>query len=49
MKNVIDVHQCDRLPTAEHAAAIGRAAREIAHTQYGWDALVGQLRQVVQA
>ena len=49
MKNVIDIHHCDRLPDAEQAAAIGCAAREIAHTQYGWDALVGQLRQVVQA
>jgi hypothetical protein len=49
MKNVIDIHHCDRLPTAEHAAAIGGAARDIAHARYGWDALVGQLRQVVQA
>lgn len=49
MKNVIDIHHCDRLPDAEQAAAIGCAARDIAHAQYGWDALVGQLRQVVQA
>src|SRR3954467_5053432 len=49
MQNVIDINACDRLPDAEHAALIGRNAREIAHAQYGWDALVSQLRQVVQA
>lgn len=49
MKHVIDINVCDRLPDPEQAAKIGRAAREIAHSQYGWDTLVAQLRQVVQA
>jgi hypothetical protein len=49
MKNVIDIHRCERLPEAADAATIGRAAREIAHADYGWDQLVAQLRPVVQA
>jgi hypothetical protein len=48
MKNVIDILQCDRLPDVEQTERIGRAAREIAHAQYGWDQLVAQLRSVVQ-
>ena len=47
MRNVIDINLCDRLPDFEHAQQIGRAAREIAHGQYGWDRLVSQLRSVV--
>jgi len=49
MKNVIDINVCDRLPDPDTAAAIGLAARDIAHSRYGWDSLVAQLRQVVQA
>jgi hypothetical protein len=49
MKNVIDIHRCERLPEAADAVTIGRAAREIAHADYGWDQLVAQLRPVVQA
>ena len=49
MKNVIDINACDRLPDFEQAAKIGRAAREIAHADYGWDQLVAQLRPVVRA
>jgi hypothetical protein len=49
MKNVIDINRCDRLPEAPEAETIGRAAREIAHADYGWDQLVAQLRPVVQA
>jgi hypothetical protein len=49
MKNVIDINACDRLPDPEEAAKIGLAARDVAHTRYGWDSLVAQLRQVVQA
>jgi hypothetical protein len=48
MKNVIDINACDRLPGDEQAAAIGRAAREIAHADYGWDQLVAQLRPAVR-
>ena len=42
--NVVDIHQCDRLPGREESQRIGRAAREAALGQYGWDSLVKQLR-----
>ena len=48
MKNVIDINQCERLPDATDAERIGRAAREIAHAEYGWEQLVTQLRPVVR-
>lgn len=48
MKNVIDITRCDRLPSPDEAEKIGRAAREIAHADYGWDQLVAQLRPVVR-
>jgi hypothetical protein len=48
MKNVIDINACDRLPGFEQAATIGKAAREIAHADYGWDQLVAQLRPAVR-
>jgi hypothetical protein len=48
MKNIIDIKVCDRLPDFSQAEKIGRAAREIAHAQYGWDQLVAQLRPVVR-
>ena len=48
MKNVIDINLCERLPDMDQTQRIGRAAREIAHGQYGWDRLVAQLRPVVR-
>jgi hypothetical protein len=48
MRNVIDVGRCERLPDAAEAERIGRAAREIAHGEYGWEQLVAQLRPVVR-
>ena len=48
MQSVIDINLCDRLPDLDHAQRIGRAARDIAHGQYGWERLVSQLRSVVQ-
>lgn len=48
MKNVIDINVCDRLPDFAQAEKIGRAAREIAHADYGWEQLVAQLRPVVR-
>lgn len=48
LKNVIDINLCDRLPDEEQTQRIGRAAREIAHTEYGWEQLVAQLRPVVR-
>lgn len=49
LKNVIDINRCDRLPDVDLAGAIGKAAREIAHTDYGWEQLVAQLRPAVRA
>jgi len=49
MKNVLDIHQCDRLPTREESQRIGRAAREVALGDYGWERLVAQLRAVEPA
>jgi hypothetical protein len=49
MKNVIDINRCERLPEPAEAEKIGRAARDIAHADYGWDQLVAQLRPVVEA
>jgi hypothetical protein len=46
MDNVLDINQCDRLPTVEESQRIGRAAREVALERYGWDRLVSQLRAV---
>jgi len=49
MKNVIDINVCDRLPDLDGAGKIGRAARDIAHADYGWEQLVAQIRPVVRA
>jgi hypothetical protein len=48
MQNVIDINRCERLPDPELTQKIGRAARDIAHAEYGWDQLVAQLRPVVR-
>jgi hypothetical protein len=47
MKNIIDIHRCTGLPDAADAERIGRAARDVAHAQYGWEHLVAQLRATV--
>jgi hypothetical protein len=46
--NVLDISLCDQLPPVEQTARIGRAARDIARAEYGWDRLVAQLRPVVR-
>jgi len=48
MENIVDIQRCDRLPDFDETRRIGLAAREIAHSRYGWDQLVAQLRSVVQ-
>ena len=48
MKNVIDINRIDRLPEVAQAEMIGRAARDIAHADYGWEQLVAQLRPVAE-
>jgi hypothetical protein len=47
MSNVIDINRCDRLPDLDDTRRIGLAARDIAHSRYGWDQLVAQLRSAV--
>jgi hypothetical protein len=47
MKNVIDINACDRLPDLQEAERLGRAAREIAHSDFGWDQLVARLLRPV--
>ena len=49
MGNVVDINQCDRLPSRQESERIGRAARKVALGQYGWEQLVGQLRAVAPA
>jgi hypothetical protein len=48
MQNVIDINLCQALPDFDAARRIGMAARQTAHTEYGWDRLVAQLRPVVR-
>src|SRR5688572_22946868 len=48
MQNVIDINLCQTLPDFDAARRIGMAARQTAHTEYGWDRLVAQLRPVVR-
>jgi hypothetical protein len=48
MENIIDINRCERLPDVEQASRIGRAARQTAQSEYGWDQLVAQLRPVVR-
>jgi hypothetical protein len=48
-RNVIDISRCERLPDATQAEGIGRAARELARADYGWERLAAQLRPVVRA
>ena len=47
LTNVIDIAKCKELPDMEVTERIGRAARELAHSRYGWDQLVAQLRTAV--
>lgn len=49
MKTVIDINLCDRLPDLDTLSTIGRAARDVAHTRYGWDRLVAQIKPVALA
>lgn len=48
MTNVIDINRCERLPGVDETRRIGGAARDIAHSQYGWEQLVAQLRPTVR-
>ncbi|MEW5984253.1 MAG: hypothetical protein AB1806_18025 [Acidobacteriota bacterium] len=43
-RTILDINQLDVLPSLDEVAAIGRAARDVAHGRYGWDRLIGEIR-----
>jgi hypothetical protein len=49
MSTVLDINRTDRLPDIETLARIGQSARTVAHSRYGWDQLVSQIRSVALA
>jgi hypothetical protein len=49
MSTVLDINRTDRLPDIETLARIGQAARAVAHSRYGWDQLVSQIKSVALA
>ncbi|HXG87695.1 MAG TPA: hypothetical protein VNJ02_05100 [Vicinamibacterales bacterium] len=49
LTTVLDINRCDELPPVDTLAQIGRAARDVAHTRYGWDRLVAQLKPAALA
>ncbi|MBA3271624.1 MAG: hypothetical protein H0T71_14060 [Acidobacteria bacterium] len=49
LQTVLDINQCEQLPSVDTLSRIGQAAREIAHGRYGWDSLVAQLKPVALA
>ncbi len=44
MKCVFDIDRLETFPDLETIARVGSAAREVAHTRYGWDQLVARIR-----
>jgi hypothetical protein len=49
MKTVLDINRTDRLPDVETLSRIGQSARDVAHSRYGWDQLVTQIKPVALA
>ena len=49
MKTVLDINRVDELPSLDTLSALGQAAREVAHSRYGWDQLVSQIKPVALA
>jgi hypothetical protein len=49
LKTVLDINQIEQLPDADALSRIGQAARDVAHSRYGWDSLVAQLKPVALA
>jgi len=43
-RTVLDISCTERLPGVDRLAAIGQAAHDVAHSRYGWDQLVAQIR-----
>jgi len=48
-KTVLDINTLDVLPGLDELAAIGRAAREVAHGRYGWDRLITEIKPTALA
>ena len=46
---MLDINRTDRLPDLDTIGRIGQAAREVAHSRYGWDQLVAQIKPVALA
>jgi hypothetical protein len=46
LQTVLDINRCDQLPDEATLSRIGRAARDVAHSRYGWDRLVAQIKPV---
>ncbi|MEW6319608.1 MAG: hypothetical protein AB1635_00815 [Acidobacteriota bacterium] len=49
LKTVLDINRLDQLPDIDRLVSIGRAARDVAHSRYGWDQLVLQIKPVALA
>jgi hypothetical protein len=48
-KTILDIHRLDRLPDLAALARLGQAARDVAHSRYGWEQLVAQFKPVTLA
>jgi hypothetical protein len=48
-QTVLDINRTDVLPPLDEIARIGHAAREVAHSRYGWDRLVAEIRPATLA
>jgi hypothetical protein len=49
LRTVLDINRLEALPALDTLARIGQAARDVAHSRYGWDRLVSQLKPVALA
>lgn len=43
-RTVLDINRLDTLPALDTIADIGRAARDVAHSRYGWDRLIAEIK-----
>ena len=46
MSTVLDINRLETLPGPEALERIGRAARDVAGGQYGWDRLVERIKSM---
>jgi len=43
-RTVLDINRLETLPALNAIADIGRAARDVAHSRYGWDRLIAEIK-----